>query len=191
MPPQNSPGVPGELQLVYRYTVTGADKASIDTGVDTPDAGSNDWTNGDLLEVWLYSRTDEVTVFSELEMTFNNDTGLNYDMEYVQGVNASASSSVALASAYVQLTSGGSSLAANVFNVNDLCIPGYFNTVGQKAIRGSSGHVDTTAANTFSRAFSGNWRSTSAITRLKVTPHTAGKKLKVGTQLLIYKRLAY
>ncbi len=39
--------------LVYRYTVTGSDKASIDTGVDTADAGSNDWTNGDLLEIWF------------------------------------------------------------------------------------------------------------------------------------------
>ncbi len=51
----------GMSSLVYRYTVTGSDKASIDTGVDTADAGSNDWTNGDLLEVFLYSRTDEAT----------------------------------------------------------------------------------------------------------------------------------
>src|SRR5262245_2995315 len=41
----------GGSSLIYRLTVAGADKASIDTGVDAPDAGSNDWTNGDLLEV--------------------------------------------------------------------------------------------------------------------------------------------
>jgi len=41
----------GSSELIYRYTVAGTDKASIDTGVDTAQAGSNDWTNGDLLDI--------------------------------------------------------------------------------------------------------------------------------------------
>jgi hypothetical protein len=39
-------------------------------------------------------------------------------------------------------------------------------------------------------AFTAVWNSATAITRLKVTPDTGGRSLKVGTQLLIYKRFA-
>ncbi len=70
-----------------------------------------------------------------------------------------------------------------------LVIPDYAGTVGNKMGELWAAHLDPgVAILTYSMPVA--FRSTSAITRLKVFTDTAGKKLKVGSQLLIYKRLA-
>lgn len=180
----------GTPELIYRYTVTGSDKASIDTGSDTPDAGSNDWSGGDRLEIYLYARTDETAVASSVNITLNNDTGGNYDIQSVAGASTTASAVSLVAQSNFQFSVDGASAAANVFAVIELCAVNYTGTVGFKPISAFQGRPETTAANQRVAALTGQYRSTSAITRFAVTPNTAGKKLKVGTQLLIYKRRA-
>lgn len=182
-------GYLGGLELVYRYTVTGSDKASIDTGSDTPDAGSNDWTNGDLLEIFLTGRTDEAVVSSVVALTLNNDTGSNYDREsFSFAGTGSLASSNALAGTSFGLSLPGTSVAANFQGLCMLRAPNYAGTTFYKVLDGWQAKNDTTAANnTFQNAMF-TYRSTSAVTRLKVIPATAAKKFKVGTQLLIYKR---
>lgn len=181
----------GRSALVYRYTVAGSDKASIDTGVDTADAGDNDWTGGDLLECYLYSRTDEAVPVSQLNLTFNNDGGGNYDRRRVQdpGSNAVAGAA-AVAQANIFFNTCGASDSANYFGYARFFIPNYAGTTGYKAAMIDAGTPDATGSNIYLQLFAAAYRSTSAITRLKVIPNTAGKKLKVGTQLLIYKRLS-
>ncbi len=176
--------------LVYRYTVTGSDKTSIDTGADTADAGSNDWTNGDLLEVWFLLRTDEAVALSSVDITLNNDTGSNYDRQSVTGVSSTASAGQQLGNANWPIFAAGASEAANFFSASRLTIPGFGLTSSYKVAEYVGGKNDTTGGNNRIDVHALTYRSTSAITRLKIIPDTSGKKLKVGSQLLIYKRLS-
>ncbi len=175
--------------LVYRYTVTGSDKASIDTGADTADAGSNDWTNGDLLEVWILARTDDAAAFHDIDVILNNDASSIYDQEAVQGVGAAASTGTQNAAASWPVQVHGSGGSASYAAAVRLTIPGYAATTFWKVAEGVGGPHDATTGNMIARAYSFGYRSTTAITRLKVAAQSTAK-LKVGSKLLIYKRLA-
>jgi hypothetical protein len=171
----------GSTSLIYRYTVAGSDKASIDTGVDSPDAGSNDWTNGDLLEVWVYARTDEAVVLSTIDLTLNNDTGANYDRQASTAINTTPTAGQLLAGSNWGLFAPGSSGAANYFGTFRVTIPGFADTTGYKVGELTGGKNDTTAGNNRFDTQLATYRSTSAITRLKIIPDTGAKNLKVGT----------
>ncbi len=175
--------------LVYRYTVTGSDKASIDTGADTADAGSNDWTNGDLLEMWLLARTDDAAAFHDVDITLNNDTSSIYDILSVQAVGGAASTGTGYAQAKWNVQVHGSGGTSGYAGVTHLAIPGYAATVFNKIAQGGGSTPDGTTGNDIARAYIMGYRSTAAITRLKVAAQSTAK-LKVGSKLLIYKRLA-
>jgi len=179
----------GRTALVYRYTVSGAAKASIDTGVDTPQAGSNDWTGGDVLEVWLTARTDQATPNPLIDMTLNNDSGANYDKQQVSGVSTTASAAAAVGATKWQFFGHGASGSASYAAVTRISFPDYAGTTFNKTGEAVTGQPDATAANQVAQASSLGYRSTSAITRLAVVPDVASNFV-VGTQLLIYKRLA-
>ncbi len=180
----------GNLVLVYRYTVTGSDKASIDTGVDTPDAGSNDWTNGDLLEIYLYARTDEATDGSTLAVILNNDTTAVYDFQFLRGANVTASAGKSSGNTQWSLICAAANQAASFFSTNHFVIPNYAGTVGFKTGHSAGNFTNSVSTDLEVDLYAIAYRSTSAITRAKFLPNTAAKKFKVGTQLLIYKRLA-
>lgn len=173
--------------LIFRYTVAGADKSSIDTGVDTPDAGSNVWTGGDLIEAFLYSRTDEVVEVSQVKWNINNDTGANYDMQRLGGQGASAFAASNLAQTKGFFDSVGTSAASGVFCSAKITIPNYAGIVGNKA---AIVEAATPTQSSFAElvASSVAWRSTAAITRLAFAIVSSSQKFKIGTQLLIYKR---
>lgn len=176
------------LSKVYSYTVTGADKASIDTGIDTPDSGSNDWTGGDLLEVSMLTRTDEAGAGINVDVTLNNDTANNYDLQYVAGVNAGAGAGIlALGNAAWPVASHGSGGSAGYAAVAEILFPHYAGTTFNKSGVLTGGRADATAGNNIVFVESLGYRSTAAITRMKVAAQGAAK-LKVGSQLLIYKR---
>lgn len=180
----------GATELIYRYTVTGSDKASIDTGIDTPDAGSNVWSNGDLLEVWLYVRTDEAVVRSLVDVILNNDSGANYTRSNVQMTESSTAGQTATGENAIRLNAAGASAAANDFSSTRLEIPNFTGTVGNKIVQYQEGVIDDGAtANNRQLVGHYGYKSTSAVTRLKAAPETSGKKFKVGAKLLIYKRL--
>ncbi len=181
--------------LIYRYTVAGSDKTSIDTGVDTPSAGSNDWTNCDLLEIIISARTDEAVQTSLVNIILNNDAGSVYDRDWTRGIGSSYSGSAAAAEAAVRLGQvPGTSIAdTSVVGVIEAKIPNPTGTVFNKGIISTWGVASPggSGQNTGTVAFF-NYRpaSPAALTRLQVFTDTSGKKLKVGSQLLIYKRLA-
>ncbi len=180
----------GAPVLVYRYTVTGSDKTSIDTGADTADAGSNDWTNGDLLEVLIVARTDDAGATSNANVNVNNDSGgTTYDHQQLAGASTTASAATSLAQGAWVLQCHGSGGSASYPMMTRITIPDYAGTVFNKVGEIADGVVDATAGNNSLRMRAIGWRNTAAITRLAVAA-TAGQKLKVGSQLLIYKRLA-
>jgi hypothetical protein len=92
----------GSSVLLYDFTVAGADKASIDTGVDTPDAGSagtSAFAALRMLEIFIIARTDNVASTSAVLTTLNNDSGANYDLVRLTGTTGSAPTAQAAASA--------------------------------------------------------------------------------------------
>lgn len=183
----------GNSSLVYRYTVAGVDKASIDTGVDTPNAGSNDWTNGDLLEIFIVGRTDEAVNRSDINVRFNNDSAANYSRQGLAVADTTTSTPYAdFGQNAWFLPVIGANGTANYPGEISLTVPDYAGTTFYKNGQGSSICL-TAGAGSVSQSLVAqtmSWASTSAITRLSIAPRVAGKNLKVGTQLLIYKRLA-
>lgn len=184
-----SPG-PGYPALIYRYTITGSDKASIDTGVDASQAGSNDWTNGDLLEVWFYGRTDQAVAIGDAVFTFNNDTGsTQYVHERMRAVSNTPTSADNSGAANIDVFCPAANDTANVFGIARITIPNYTGTVGYKSYEITNAMGSTTAGQNNWLSFGGTYQSTSAITRLAVA-NLSTFKFKVGSQLLIYKRVS-
>jgi Major tropism determinant N-terminal domain len=179
----------GGTELVYRYTVTGADKASIDTGVDTKDAGSGDWTNGDLLEIHLSCRTDDAAAAATVDLTFNNDTGTNYDGNREQVVNTTVTGATFPANASVPLAVHGSGGGASYASAVGVFVPNFGGSTLYKGGWVTNGIPDATAGNLRTVLNHFGYRSTSPITRAAVAA-AAGQKFKIGTQLSIYKRLS-
>ncbi len=183
------PATLGLTSLVYRYIVSGSDKASIDTGADTAQAGSNDWTNGDVLEIWVIGRTDEAVVRSTGTIIVNNDTGSNYDIEQFRALGTSVVGAGSAAGASWQIELPGASATASYASSGRMTIPGFSGTTFFKTMEILTGYSQATTAADFASLYVGAWRSTSAITRLKLGCLSTNK-LKVGSELLIYKRLA-
>jgi hypothetical protein len=171
--------------------VAGSDKASIDTGADTANAGSNDWTNGDLLEIFILSRTDNASANDTYAMVLNNDgVTTNYDVELTEVANATVSSGPTLAAAsWANIRSHGSGGSASYAASTQIVINDYAGTTFFKTGTLRGGKTDATAANNIVTSAILGYRSTAAITRLKITASGTGK-FKVGTQIAIYKRLA-
>jgi hypothetical protein len=105
---------------------------------------------------------------------FNSDTAANYSSHILQGNGASATSA-----SYTGATNGlqiratdfaRSGTTANTFGVTIVDILDYSNTNKYKTIRVIGGS-DTNGAGVVSLA-SGNWRSTAAITTIKITNQT-------------------
>lgn len=102
-------------------------------------------------------------------VTFNSDTGSNYSWHLIQGSGSAASS----AAGATQTSMRGAEVprnnnTASAFAVTIIDILDYANTNKYKTIRcidgwdgNGSGSLDV---------HSGNWRSTSAITSIKITP---------------------
>lgn len=181
----------GSSILVYRYTVTGSDKSSgIDTGVDTPDAGDNVWTNCDLIEIWLYSRADPATVNAGFFIRFNNNSGSNYDYHWVRYAGTTAATFTTSADSGFEAQTAAASIADTAaFGQMKMEVQNPTGTVGYKTMIGYWGTSRPgSASDNEGGEFDGLFRSTSALTRVSVIPTTGGAKWKVGTQLLIMRR---
>ncbi len=183
-----APTTIGRSQLIYGYTVAGSDKASIDTGADTADAGDNVWTGGDLLEVFFVGRTDEVATQVNLDWTINNVTS-GYDRQFLAGANATASAGNSLNQAAWALSSHGSGGLSGQPGTITFSFANYLNTTFNKAGLATFVVLDSTAAQIVEGIDGVSIRATTAITRFKVAAQSTAK-LKVGSQLLIYKRLS-
>lgn len=177
----------GSSELIYRYKIAGSDKASIDTGSDTQDAGTNDWTNGDLLEVFFLGRTDEAAATGFLNWTFNNDTGANYDYEKATGTGSAILASPGPGVTALLTRVHGDGGSANYPTSMQLALPGFTGTTFYKEMTVTNATNDATGNNAVIDTWAWGYRSTSAITRLKVAAQGAAK-MRVGSQLLIYKR---
>lgn len=181
----------GGTILLYDYTVTGAAKASIDTLLDGAFAGlfRTDLT---YLEVYMTGRTDEAIFVSDVDIFFNNDTAsTNYVRDFI-------ASSVGGSPIQGQVTAGstftgvlaGNSAAASVPGLMRLFIPTYSSTAFYKICEFTAWTVDTAAGLTHYQIGleAALWTNTAAITRIKIQPNVAGKKLIAGSRLSVWAR---
>jgi hypothetical protein len=173
--------------ILYDYTVSGADKASIDTFVDGTYAGNLSGAYTTLM-ILLYARTDETlagNTLSTLNIILNNDTAANYDFSLVQQNNGTVSGAASTGNNQFRLNVAGASTAANIFGLHRFSIHNYAGTVGYKSVESSGGTPSSTGAQAQTITQVGNYRSTSAITRIGISTNTAGKKLKIGSRLTV------
>ena len=179
--------ITGGTVKMYDYTVTGSDKASIDTDVDGAMAGLFD-TSYDVLEIMLILRVDNTSAAAvNCLLTFNNDAGANYDSQGVQAVGSSPQASSAVAANNILVTAHGTFDLTSSAGHTFIVIPGYSGTTFNKGGTMQSGIVDSTSSAMSSRALQIGYRSTSAITRVKIAGNSTDK-LKVGSRMIVYAR---
>ena len=180
----------GSSVLIYRFLVSGAAKASIDTGVDATQAGSNDWTNCDLLEIFFYGRVDNAVINRDTAIIFNNDTGANYDEHWNRVVGIANSFLSQTGNTVLDWQMPGASASASAFGTAHMAVFNPTGTTGFKSIHGIFG-FDTPGdtGNNQTTTVSEQYRSTSALTRMKISVAGGGNFI-VGSEMAIYKRLA-
>lgn len=165
-------GAPGSSTKIFDSTL-GVAAAAIDTN-PTSLAGY------DILEIFLLLRTTSGSASVNAQLTFNNDTGANYDVVDSSGSTQAAGTSILL-------TAHGSGGGANYAGASRLTIPGYAATTFFKAGEAVSGTVDSTVANDIVRAREFAYRSAAAITRVAITA-AAATTFVAGSRMIVYGR---
>lgn len=152
--------------------------ASIDTGAGGIAGGYR------TLEIYIYARTTEALVQGGMDVIVNNDSGANYDriLLLANGTSVSAVDLAAQSSWGCRIAGGNA--GANVFSAAHFTFPNYAGTSGFKTGTFTSGIPDTTAGNQRYEQNAVSYRSTSALSRLKMTAQS-GANFAVGTRLLI------
>jgi hypothetical protein len=175
---RTSLGVMGSAVL-FDSTLGGA-AANIDSGAGLFATTYN------VLEVWIIARTTQAVVGSTVLVVVNNDTGSNYDLVQVQNLNATVSGTNVLASAQWTMQAFGASAQAGAATVIRLSIPGYGQTTFHKQGEAVVSQIEDTAADARLLVNGIRWRSTAAISRMRVAAGSGN--LDAGSRLLIIGR---
>lgn len=175
---QPSPG-----SLLYDYTVTGSDKSDIDTFVDGTTVAN--FSGYSVLEVWMLLRTDEAGAVGNANLTFNNDSGANYDRLELANNNTTVSGATTLGQTELLVPVHGSGGGATRAAMSRLSIIAPNDTTFFKVCEQTSHIIDSTAGNNYDLVRQGLWRDTSALTRIKIDAAGAAK-FKIGSRLLVY-----
>lgn len=105
---------------------------------------------------------------SNLELQFNSDTATNYSSHYLRGSGSAASAGAYTTSSRIYFieTIARNGNTSGTFGTFVIDILDYANTNKYKTVRGLGGYDDNGSG--YILFGSGNWRSTSAITSVKV-----------------------
>jgi hypothetical protein len=122
-----------------------------------------------------------------LKIQFNGDTATNYSRHSVYG-NGTSALSYGLANNIISALALRSSAAANNFSFCILDILDYANTNKYKTTRVLSGYDNNGSGTAPGQVglYSGNWRSTSAITSIKLTTDADGTNLLTNSTFALY-----
>lgn len=159
-------------------TTLGVDTASFDTGAGGIPGGFSE------LEVLMMLRTDEAAAVSNANLTLNNDSGANYDVQGVSSNNSTNNASAAQAQTSILFLVHGTGGSASYAGVTRLLIPFYDGTTFYKTGLFQQVADDATATNNWYGGKGFTWRNTGAITRLAIAA-AAGQKFKAGSRLVI------
>ena len=129
------------------------------------------------LQIRLFAETDRASGISDLQVQLNTDTATNYSWHSLLGNGSAASSSAGTSTAFMVLGSNSvpsSGAQPNIYNGLVIDVLEYGNTNTYKTLRGLGGE-DANGSGYISLN-SGNWRSTAAITAIKIYPDTGNFK---------------
>ncbi len=169
--------------LLDDHTVSGSVLATYDT--NTRLGGNIPQTYRELRLV-VDARGDTAATTTPINLRFNNDSGANYDYQFVQGNAAVAGALETFAATQIVFVGMPAATApANVSGGMELLCPNYAGTTWHKWIHGHNNIKRGTATtDLFVRTYLGNWRSTAAITRLSLTP--AAGNFAIGSRFMLY-----
>lgn len=151
---------------------------SLDTGAGGIAAGHGH------LEVFIVARTTEAAAISNTSVTFNADTGANYDQQDVNRNDTTQGGNASVARNNVSAIVHGAGGSAGYPSTVRMTIPCYDQTTFFKVGELTSGANDGSAANNWyvGRVFT--WRNTAAVTRITVA--AASGNLVAGSRLTVY-----
>lgn len=134
------------------------------------------------LQIRAIARTNRASNGDWLEIQFNTDTASNYSDHYLAGNGTSASAGGQANVTYMEVNRfPAASSTASIFGVFVTDILDYANTNKYKTIRNLGGNDQNGSGEV--HLGSGLWRSTSAITSIKIMPGG-------GTNLVQYSQIA-
>lgn len=134
------------------------------------------------LRIMLLGRAEAAT--ANMQMTFNNDTGNNYDWELV-AMSTAVGAAEGVGVAFVRVGSlPGSSAPASVFGSTVMNIPFYRAATHKTCSYLQELKLASSTTNIFTVPGSGLWRNTAAITRITLAPSTGD--FNEGTLAVLY-----
>lgn len=122
------------------------------------------------LHILFQARGSQAAASTNINLTFNGDTGANYDRENATfGTTTSLTDAIAGTSIPIH-TIAAASATANYATTGMIAVNNYRGTTFYKSVYAQSGSLQAQASGSvFSRISSGQWRSTSAITSITLT----------------------
>lgn len=166
--------------LVKLFSSTlGASASSIDTGANGIASGHAH------LVVFAVLQTDEAVTRSVCTWTFNNDSGANYDRQFLSASSTAVAGGAQIAQTGMGVFAHGAAGTAQYPGLHQWFIPQYTGTSFFKLALMYAMVADATAAQNQAELDTFGYRSTSAISRMAVAA-PAGKNLVAGSTVEIY-----
>lgn len=147
----------------------------------TSTTGANDWSQYMDLKIIGYVRSSKAAVSTSILLNLNNDTGSNYDMQYLYGGGTTvAAGTSSISYAYAGWVAGASA-TANVFStvVIDLFD---INSGKFKSVMAQS--AETNDVTNYVAQFAQVWKSQAPITEIDITGFSA--TLEAGTRFDLF-----
>lgn len=144
---------------------------------------SGSWAH---LMIVAYLRGDVASTATEVRVQLNGDTGSNYDWQRLlaSASTPSAGEGFGQSSAFVGSIPGASA-GSGEFAALRCLLPGYSQTIGHKVLTSRwSLKTGTSSGNLQGGAAAAFWRSTAAVTRVKILP--ASNSLVAGSKATLY-----
>jgi len=136
------------------------------------------------LQVRLITRNDRANTLDGLYMRFNSDSGTNYSDHFLRGSGSAVDANADVSSAYMLMgTVAASSATASVFAGGIIDVLDYADVNKYKTVRNLLGY-DANGSG-YVGLFSGNWRSTSAVTSITLGS-TNGSGFLQNSQFALY-----
>lgn len=173
---------PGEGSVVlFDPTITGVDAQTIDTGANGIAGGY------DILEAFIYTRSDHGTAVPDVFIIVNDDASAIYDRQFIAGIAGAATAGTNIGTSSWSFPTHGSGGSAGYVGLSILTMVNYDQTSFWKSAIILTSAPDATSGNNIIAPLSVGYRSTNAITRLRIDAG-GGQKFKVGSRLLILAR---
>jgi len=122
------------------------------------------------LQIREISQINVAGASKDVYMRFNSDTGANYSMHVLYGNGTSALATASISATYAELATTGTTAGASVFSGGVIDILDYADTNKYKTSRSITSWDGNGTGVVF--FYSGNWRSTSAISTVTLTAST-------------------